>query len=176
VSASGNVTVRPERAEDAESVRALLLASFESPAEADLVGALRANAQPYIALVAVSGDQVVGQITFTAVAFDPMRDRPGLALGLAPLAVSAGSQGRGVGAALVEAGLEVCRAAGVGLVVVLGDPAYYRRFGFEPAAKVGLKSTYDAPAESFMAIALRPFAVASGSTTVLFRPEFDVFD
>jgi putative acetyltransferase len=105
-----------------------------------------------------------------------MRDRPGLALGLAPLAVSAGSQGRGVGAALVEAGLEVCRAAGVGLVVVLGDPAYYRRFGFEPAAKVGLKSTYDAPAESFMAIALRPFAVASGSTTVLFRPEFDVFD
>jgi putative acetyltransferase len=175
VSASGNVTVRPERAEDAAAVRSLLVGAFETAAEADLVDALRANAQPYIALVAVVDDVVVGHIAFTAVAFDPMRDRVGLALGLAPLAVAAAGRGRGIGGTLVDAGLQACRESGAGLVTVLGDPAFYGRHGFEPASKLGLRCTYDAPADAFMAIALRPFAVASGPVTVLFRPEFDVF-
>jgi putative acetyltransferase len=175
VSARGDIAVRPESDTDAASVRALLLEAFETSAEADLVDALRSNARPYLALVAVADGELVGHVAFTSVAFDPMRDRTGLAVGLAPLAVASRGRGRGIGALLVSAGLEACREAGAGLVVVLGDPAYYGRFGFEPASKLGLRSTYDAPEEAFMAIALRPFAVPSSKTTVLFRPEFDVF-
>lgn len=175
MSEPGGIAIRAEKAEDAAAVRALLLAAFETSAEADLVDALRANARPYLALVAVSNGEVVGHIAFTAVAYDPMRDRPGLALGLAPLSVASGSRGQGVGAALVRSGLDACREAGAAVVVVSGEPVYYGRFGFEPASKLGLRSAFDAPAGAFMAIALRRFPVATGSTTVLYRPEFDAF-
>jgi putative acetyltransferase len=176
VSASGDIAVRAEKAEDAAAVRALLLSAFETSAEADLVDALRANARPYVALVAVSHGAIVGHIAFTAVAYDPMRDRPGLALGLAPLAVGSGNRGQGVGGALVRAGLDACRDIGAGVVVVLGDPGYYARFGFASASALGLRSTYDAPDGAFMALALRPFPVAKGPTTVLYRPEFDIVE
>jgi putative acetyltransferase len=175
MSVAEGIAVRPESPGDVQAVRALLLAAFESPAEADLVDALRANARPYFALVAVADEEVVGHVAFTSLAFEPMRDRPGLALGLAPLAVAAAHQRRGVGARLVESGLQVCRDAGAGIVVVLGDPAFYGRFGFEPASKLGLRSSFDAPEEAFMAVALMPFGMAPTPTTVLFRPEFDVF-
>jgi putative acetyltransferase len=171
-----SIDIRPEEPADAAAVRALLLASFEEPLEADLVDALRVNARPYIALVAVDGDDVVGHVAFTAVAFDPMRERPGLALGLAPLAVAESHRHRGVGAALAEAGLAACREAGAFLVVTLGDPAYYGRFGFEPAAVLGLSCVFEAPPEAFQAIALRPWDRTPGITTVHFRPEFDVFE
>ncbi len=176
MSAPAGVVVRTETAADAPAIRDLLLAAFETPAEADLVDALRANARPYLALVAVEDDRVVGHIAFTAVAFDPMRDVVGLALGLAPLAVDPAHQGLGIGSALVEAGLEACRDAGAGLVVVLGDPAYYSRFGFEPASHLRLRCVFDAPEEAFRALALKPFVESPGTTTVLFRPEFDAFE
>jgi putative acetyltransferase len=176
MSADRSVQIRPETPADASAVRDLLLAAFDTPAEADLVDALRVSATPYIALVAVNGDHVVGHIAFTAVAFDPMRDRLGLALGLAPLAVATGYRRGGVGADLVKAGLEACREARAALVVTLGDPAYYSRFGFKPAAGFGLRSSFDAPPEAFQALALREWEPASGVTTVYFRPEFDVFE
>jgi putative acetyltransferase len=170
------VDIRPEEPTDAAAARQLLLAAFETPAEADLVETLRANATPYIALVAVDGDVLVGHIAFTAVAFDPMRERPGLALGLAPLAVAESHRRRGVGAALAEVGLAACREAGAFLVVTLGDPAYYGRFGFEPAATLGLCCVFEAPPEAFQAMALRPWDRTPGITTVHFRPEFDTFE
>jgi putative acetyltransferase len=170
------VEIRPEAPADAPAVRALLLAAFETSAEADLVDALRVSATPYLALVAVHGEAVVGHVAFTAVAFDPMRTTTGLALGLAPLSVSANHQKRGIGAGLVKAGLEACRDAGAALVVTLGDPAYYGRFGFKPAAESGLRSSFSAPPEAFQALVLREWEPASGTTTVYFRPEFDVFE
>jgi putative acetyltransferase len=153
-----SIDIRPEEPADAAAVRALLLASFEEPLEADLVDALRVNARPYIALVAVDGDDVVGHVAFTAVAFDPMRERPGLALGLAPLAVAESHRRRGVGAALAEEGLAACREAGAFL------------------AALGLSCVFEAPPEAFQAIALRPWDRTPGITTVHFRPEFDVFE
>jgi putative acetyltransferase len=174
--AAAGIEIRPEAPADAAAVREILVGAYEAPLEADLVDALRANATPYLALVAVEGDDVVGHVAFTSVAFDPMRGRPGLALGLAPLAVTESHRRRGVGAALVEAGLVACREAGAALVVVLGDPAYYCRFGFEPADTLGLCCAWDVPPEAFRAIVLRPFERAPGVTTVEFRPEFDVFE
>jgi len=176
MSEPAGVVVRAETPEDAPAVRSLLLEAFPSSVEADLVDALRSSARPYIALVAASGDRLVGHVAFTAVAFDPMRDVVGLALALAPLAVAPGQQSRGIGATLVQAGLEACREARAGLVVVLGDPSYYARFGFAPASRYGLRCAFDAPEGAFQALELRPFVRAAGTTTVLFRPEFDAFE
>lgn len=167
--------VRDERAGDVADVHTLLSAVFPGGGEADLADALRASARPFISLVAEAGGRIVGHVAFSPVAFDPMRSHLQLGMGLAPLAVDAGWRRRGVGAALVEAGIAECRDLGVAVVVVLGDPDYYVRFGFAPASELGLRSVYDAPADAFQALALRPFERRAGLTTVLFRPEFDAF-
>ena len=93
------------------------------------------------------------------------------AAGLAPMAVHPDLQRRGIGSRLVEEGLEACRAAGRELVVVLGHPDYYPRFGFTPAAGLGLVWEHDAPSEAFLALELVPGAAGEGGM-VSYRPEF----
>ena len=168
-----DVLVREERAGDEAAVREVLLAAFPTPAEAGLVEALRAAAEHFESLVAVAdgdGGRIVGHILFTEMELVPEHD--GLVLGLAPLAVAPEWQDRGVGAALVEAGLERCRDLGARLVIVLGEPGYYPRFGFEPASRLGLRSTYDVPDEAFMALPLDPDAEWDPHLAK-YRPEFD---
>ena len=94
---------------------------------------LRVVADPYLSWVACVGSDLVGHVLFTPIA---IRSEEGVSsgMGLAPLAVSPAWQRRGVGSALVRAGLDACRRASQRVVVVLGDPRYYGRFGFEPAA------------------------------------------
>ncbi len=99
------------------------------------------------------GDRVIGHILFSPITLDG-RQPPFPSLGLAPMAVDPAHQRRGVGTALVETGLARCRERGVSLVVVLGHPDYYPRFGFRPAHLSGLSSEYDSPQETFMALEL----------------------
>lgn len=164
------VIVREERPDDVPAVRAVQLSAFETPAEADLVDALRQGAEHYVSLVAETDGEIVGHIAFTEMTLEPARE--GLALGLSPLAVAPGRQRQGVGSALVEAGLERCRSLGAALVIVLGGPDYYARFGFEPASSLGLRSTWGVPDEVFMALALGP-APEGPDALARFRPEFD---
>ncbi|PQO21839.1 N-acetyltransferase [Rhodobacteraceae bacterium WD3A24] len=96
-----------------------------------------------LSLVAAGDDErVVGHVAFTdcAVAGDTAR-----AALLGPLAVAGERQGRGIGSALVRAGLDRLAAAGPVRVFVLGDPTYYARFGFAPEA--GIASPYPLPGE-----------------------------
>ena len=72
-------------------------------------------------------------------------------MGLAPMAVLPARQRGGIGSALVRAGLDACRQLGCTTVVVLGHPAYYPRFGFQPASRFALGCEYDVPDEAFMA-------------------------
>jgi putative acetyltransferase len=120
------------------------------------VEALRATARPFVSLVAEAEGCVAGHIAFSPVTVDGMDHG---ALGLAPMAVAPAHQRRGIGGALMRAGLAACRAAGAPFVVVLGDPAYYGRFGFVPAAHHGLRCEYDVPAGAFQVQALRPGAL-----------------
>ena len=80
-------------------------------------------------------------------------------------------QGRGIGSRLVRDGLEACRGAGYGAAVVLGEPGYYSRFGFERASAKGLGNEYGAD-EHFMAVELADGALGGAGGTVRYRKEF----
>jgi putative acetyltransferase len=162
-----DMRVRPEAPADTVAVRAVNERAFGGTHEADIVHAVR-DAPGSISLVAMLRDEVVGHILFTAVRIDPSEGAR--VAGLGPMAVSPDVQRRGIGRALVRAGLEECRRLGYGAVIVLGHPDYYPRFGFRPASHWRLSCEYDAPLEAFMALELEPGTLHAG--TAIYRPEF----
>lgn len=143
--------VRSEAPDDHAGVRRVHLAAFPGVGEADLVDLLREDAAwiPGLSLVAVCELEVVGHVLMTR-----LRVGEGDALALAPLAVVPEMRGRGVGAGLMRAVLAAAERARERLVVVLGDPQYYGRFGFGPARELGVVSPFDVPDEVFQALAL----------------------
>lgn len=142
-----SVSIRPESAGGREAVRQLLLAAFPTSDEATLVERLREDGDAALSLVAVEAEAVVGQVLFSRLR------APAAALALAPLAVGADRRRRGIGARLVRAGLDRAKREGWRAVVVLGDPAYYSRFGFRPEAVRGMASPYAGPALTGLAFA-----------------------
>ena len=141
-------SIRPEAAGDREAVSRLLLGAFPTSDEARLVERLRGDGDAALSLVAVEAEKVVGHVLFSRLR------APAAALALAPLAVRADRRRRGIGAQLVEEGLEKAKREGWRAVIVLGDPAYYSRFGFRPEAVRGMASPYAGPA--LMGLALAP--------------------
>ncbi|WP_437729706.1 GNAT family N-acetyltransferase [Sorangium sp. So ce1335] len=167
------MNIRSERAGDEASIRAVHLAAFPSAMEADLVDRLRAAGRAVVSLVAEIDGAIVGHVLFSPVAIAGP-GAPGGGLGLAPLAVSPGFQGRGVGSALAREGIAACRGAGCAFAVVLGEPAYYARFGFTKASLFGLGNEYAAD-EEFMALELAAGALKGARGVVTYSPEFGVF-
>ncbi len=162
--------IRDEENMDLAAIHAVNAAAFPTPAEAILVDALRELAHPLVSLVAVDGETVVGHIMFTPVSLSGHSDLS--IMGLAPMAVAPGKQRRGVGSALVRAGLERCRQLLVGGVVVLGHPEYYPRFGFLPATRFSLVSEYEVPEEAFLALELRAGYFEGVSGTIRYHAAF----
>jgi len=121
--------IRPEQPEDAAAVEALYDRVFGPGRERKVSYRYREGIAPVAELCAVS---VVGGTVVAAVRFWPVRLGALPALLLGPLAVEPELQGRGVGRRLVEDRLVRARALGWGLVFLVGDPAYYARFGFRP--------------------------------------------
>lgn len=164
------VQIRPERADDIAAIRAVHEAAFGQPDEADLVDRLRLT-DDYIGLVATLNDAVVGHIAFSPMTLSPAR--PGLTiLGLAPMSVLPDHQREGNGSALVREGLNVCQQVGADAVFVLGHPDYYPRFGFTPAADIGLASEYDVPREVFMGLELRAGVLEDVTGIARYHPAF----
>ncbi|GGC61869.1 GNAT family N-acetyltransferase [Chelatococcus reniformis] len=147
--------VRAEEPGDRRAIRAVLEAAFPTPAEAGLVDRLRADGNTEISLVAVDEGAIVGHVMFSRIAAEFR------ALGLAPVAVLPTRQRSGIGSRLIRSGLARAEADLWRLAFVLGDPPYYRRFGFDPALASGFTSPYAGP--YFMALALtRPLPPLSG--------------
>ena len=163
--------IRLEKPEDLDAIRSVLENAFGRPEEADLVDALRRRSAVTLSLVAEQDGEVVGHIMFSPVTIGsgPSTFQ---ALGLGPLAVSPSHQNRGIGSRLVRDGIERCREAGYGIVVVLGRPSYYPRFGFAPAMAHGIAWELDAPDDAFMVMELRKGALAERSGVVRYQPEF----
>ncbi|MGL4289713.1 MAG: GNAT family N-acetyltransferase [Phreatobacter sp.] len=131
--------IRSERPADAVAIRRILEAAFPGPAEAGLVEELRADGDAALALVAEDGADIVGHVMSSPMA------APFRALGLGPVGVAPARQGAGIGETLIRQGLAEAEAAGWQAVFVLGDPAYYRRLGFDPALASGFASPYAGP-------------------------------
>jgi putative acetyltransferase len=165
------ITIRRELPDDAAAVRAVNTTAFGRADEAALVDRLRERATVYLGLVAVEGDEIIGHIVFTPVTLHCYQ-APYTIMALAPMAVRPEWQRRGVGSALVREGLAACRAAGHDVVVVVGHPAYYPRFGFVPARPAGLLSEPTFPDEAFMVAELTPAALRGRRGVVLYGSDF----
>jgi putative acetyltransferase len=162
--------IRSERLTDIPGIRAVNLAAFETSTEADLVDALRRQADPIVSLVAEDGGAIVGHILFSPVT---LTAHPELRIiGLAPMAVVPARQRQGIGSALVHEGLRRCRSLVFSVVVVLGHAEYYPRFGFTPASHFGLGCEYDVPEEVFMVLELERDALKGKSGTIRYHPAF----
>ncbi|MFE5591110.1 GNAT family N-acetyltransferase [Streptomyces sp. NPDC056549] len=143
---------RPETAGDVGAVHALVAAAFGSEAEADLVDALRVDDAwlPGLSYVAEAPDGTVAAhalITRCLVDGAP-------ATALAPVSVAPAYQRTGAGQAVVRAVLDAARLRGEELVLVLGHPEYYPRFGFVRASEYGIKPGFEVPDETMMALVL----------------------
>lgn len=163
--------VRAETTEDYPAVRQVNELAFGRSAEALLVDKLRAVANPQISLVAVRDGQVVGHVFFSPVSIESS-DFASLVLALGPLAILPEHQKQGLGSQLAREGLQECQRIGCNVVVVLGHPEYYPRFGFVPARQKGLSCEYPVPDEVFMVAELKPEALDGLRGLVKYRPEF----
>jgi putative acetyltransferase len=162
--------IKSEEPREIAGIRHVNLAAFGAAGEADLVDALRQHARPFLSLVAVEEDEVVGHIAFSPVTLAPHPDL--LIAGLAPMAVVPSRQRQGIGSSLVRAGLNEVRRLGFEAVVVLGHADYYPRFGFRTASSFGLVSEYDVPDDVFMALELREGALRGYGGTIRYHSAF----
>jgi putative acetyltransferase len=165
------ILARTEERKDWAAVHALNVAAFETPAEANLVVALRQQARPVISLVAEEHQTVVGHIMFLPVRLSGHAKL--LIMGLGPMVVAPEHQRKGIGSELVRAGVKQCKKLGCGGAVVLGHPGYYPRFGFSPSARFGISCEYDVPEEVFMAIELQPGFLDRVPGKVKYHAAFD---
>lgn len=164
--------LRRESRADIPSIREVIDQAFEGENEGRLVDLLRDGGFARLSLVAVLDDQLIGHVMFSDL---PIVTDHGIihALSLAPLAVRPEYQRRGIGSMLVRDGLRIARESGDRIVIVLGDPAFYERFGFKPELAGRLKSPYAGP--HFMALALESGALDGWEGEVRYPPPFELF-
>jgi putative acetyltransferase len=165
---------REETTSDLKAIHRVHELAFNSSAEAQLVDLLRSRGVAAISLVAEDEGEIVGHILFSPVSIDPPA-RGWRALGLAPVGVVPDRQRQGIGKALINEGLQRGKERGFQLVVVLGDPAYYTKFGFRRALDFGLGNEYQAD-EHFMVIELTPGVLDSITGVVKYAAEFNEAD
>jgi len=159
--------LRPETETDRAAILALTAAAFDGHPHSDgseprIIDALRDAGALTLSLVAEVDGKVVGHIAFSPVEWPGEGDW----FGLGPVSVAPALQSQGIGRQLIEAGLDNMRRRGAGGCVVMGDPAYYNRFGFVQDPRL----TYPGPPpEYFMALGLGPI---EGSGDVRYHSAF----
>jgi len=154
------VIIRDETPADAEAVRALVSAAFGDGDEtADFVAAVRREAEVCLAEVAFDGEIIVGHAQWCAA---PMTvgGREIRTAYLACLSAAPNRQRGGIGSRLVRHGLDLLRKAGFAAASLLGDPAYYERFGFSPDLAARIDAPHRVRGRGFQALELEPGALA----------------
>ncbi len=156
--------LRTERTADTAAIGRVHVAAFGTDAEARLVEAIRHSDRfvPLLSIVAEVGGTIVGHIMLSYVDLVDESGHPaGRVLELAPLAVEPDRQRQGIGSALTRAALRSAGAMGEPLVLVMGLPGFYRRFGFSPARSAGLDPPCRVDDDVWMVRRLRPGRPAS---------------
>jgi putative acetyltransferase len=170
----GSFYICPESPGDFPAIYEVNRQAFGQDGEARLVSALRDDGDydPELSLIAVHDGKIVGHILFPPI--NIVSDKATTpALALAPLSVHQDYQGLGIGAALVQDGLAECRRLGHRIVIVVGHPGYYPRFGFTLARESGIQAPFPCPDEAFMALGLADSALDGISGTVRYPLAFD---
>lgn len=164
------LVLRTEKAQDVDGIRAVHEAAFPTSLEARLVDALRSTKRLLISIVAEDpGEGIIGHVAFSPVLVADATK----GLGLAPVAVLPLHQRQGIGAHLIEEGLRVARQAHYQFVVVLGEPHYYQRFGFKPAAQFALQDEYEG-GDAFQVLELETHGIPKMGGLVRYAPEFAI--
>jgi len=171
-----DVVIRGRTPADDDAIRRLNDQAFGGTYESKLIEALRTASLAEIELVAaepatIEPPAIVGHILFSTLSVTSGA-RQSRALALAPMAVEARRQRRGIGSRLVRAGLERARTSGWQAVIVLGHTAYYPRFGFSSVLTRALKAPFSG--DSFMALALEPGALDGNIGHVVYPPAFGI--
>ncbi|MGL5926446.1 GNAT family N-acetyltransferase [Chroococcidiopsis sp.] len=169
------IIISPETIEDYTNIFEVNKLAFGQENEAKLVESIRnlPNFNSALSLVAIDSDRLVGHILFSEIAIASPQGEV-TALALAPLAVLPQFQNQGIGSQLVRAGLKQCQVLGYKIVIVLGHPNFYSRFGFVPAIDKGLRSPFSVPDEAFMVLELIPEALTGISGMVKYSSPFDL--
>ena len=162
------IFLRPERPEDVDAIRTLTESAFQTAPHTDgtehvIIDRLRAAGALTLSLVMEADGNIVGHVAFSPVTVSASSARW---YGLGPISVDPSRQGEGIGGRLVEEGLQRLKALGAAGCVLLGDPAYYSRFGFVSDPKLTLAGV---PPEYFMRVAFSP---VYGGGTVSYHPAF----
>ena len=164
------MTIRPEEERDWDAIRQLVYDAFLNvpfhppgalPTEHKIVDALRETGMLTLSLVAEIAGEVVGHVAFSPVRIN---GRASDWYGLGPVATRVDRHRQGIGGALIRAGLDAMQKRGAAGVVLLGDPAYYHRFGFRPDPRMTLEGL---PPEYFM---IHPFGPVDAAGVVTFDP------
>jgi len=169
-----NIEIRKENPFDIPAIYEVNRRAFGQPSEAELVNSLRNANALTLSLVAFLDNQIVGHIAFSPVTIENSQLKF-QAIGLAPMAVLPEHQKWGIGTKLVQEGLKQLSEAGHKIVVVVGHPEYYPRFGFVKASDFGIKWEHECYDEAFMVKGLLSGILDKVSGTVRFRPEFERF-
>ncbi|MEY8393089.1 N-acetyltransferase [Lachnospiraceae bacterium] len=150
--------IRQEQSNDYDTVYQVVKAAFAHSEHSDgneqeLVATLRHSKAfvPQLSLVAVCEKNIVGHILFTKVTIGRKTE-----LALAPLSVLPTYQRQGIGQALMTEGHRIAKELGYDYSIVLGHPQYYPKAGYVPASLYGIRSPFEVPDDSFMAVKLNP--------------------
>lgn len=144
------MNIRCETLTDYPAIAEVNTLAFGQENEAKLVEEIRRSDRyiPELSLVAEIENVVVGHILFSYI--DLVGKETLQVLGLAPLAIRPQFQRKGIGSALIKAGLEIAEAKKEAIVIVLGHPQFYTRFGFKTSVVYGIESPFPIPEEFFM--------------------------
>lgn len=143
---------------DNGAIRSVVVAAFRRDDEADLTARLRGAGDAVVEVVCERDGAIVAHALFSRLDYT-VADKPVPAAALAPVSVAPDTQRTGLGAAVVGFGLDLCRAGRTAAVFVLGDPAYYARFGFSAEEARTVASPY--AGKHFMGLALKPLALSA---------------
>jgi putative acetyltransferase len=165
------LSIRPEEPRDIQAIHRVEELAFGRAFEADAADLLRDHGKALLSLVAKVDSEVVGHVMFSYTTIETSSGSV-VEASLGPIAVLPERQGAGIGSSLVREGLAACVKLGYGAVFLLGNPAYYRRFGFRPAAEFGIRYHQELSSpEAFQAVELRPGALAGLGGVAREEPE-----
>jgi len=165
------MVIRREKSEKFPQIYDLVKVAFQTAKisdgkEQDFVNQLRSggNYIPELALVAEEDGKLIGHIMLTKAHIVNGADKFEV-LYLAPISVVFGYRNKGIGSNLIKESFKLAKEMGYTSVLLVGDPAYYHRFGFKSAVTFGIKHTHEIPDENVMACELVPNALRGVSGT-----------